>query len=79
LNDNDCITPTLSLKSKQLTWGWSRKVKNGLIETTLVPNDHVLIDWNDKTSDGTWRSQVKIPIKDRSGTSVSLSRKWDIE
>jgi hypothetical protein len=73
------VSPKISLKSGAASYGWTRALTGGSLETTYTPGDDAMVDvtWKDKGMGGSWTTKASIPVDDHSRTKISLSREWD--
>jgi len=72
VGDNDRITPSLALQSKDISVEWERSLDDGnSVTTTFTPNQAVDIEWNDAA----WTANINLPIDDGlGGANVSIKR-----
>jgi len=72
IDDNNKISPTLALQSKDFSVEWERGLEDGnSVTTTLTPNQAIDIEWNDAA----WTANVNLPIDDGiGGANVSIKR-----
>ena len=67
------VKPKISLKSGDVTYGYSRKGANGSIDTTLKLGENVVVEWTDNSSSGAWKTTVDMPLEDSKKTKVRRS------
>jgi len=72
------VKPKISLKSGDVTYGYSRKGANGSIDTTLKLGENVVVEWTDNSSSGAWKTTVDMPLEDSKKTKVSFARDWTL-
>ena len=77
LDDKNTVTPTISLKTGAMTYGWTRKINGGSLETKLHPGDKVDLTWEDNGASGVWTTKAEVPLENHAGTKVSFSRDWN--
>lgn len=77
LDDKNTVSPSISLKSGGMTYGWLRKINGGTIGATLHPGDKVEINWEDNGANGVWKTKAEVPLEDHSATKISFSRDWN--
>jgi len=77
VNDNNVITPAVSLKDGDLSYGWNHKLSGGSIDANFRPGNNLDIEWQDNASNGFWSTKASIPVNNPSGTKVSFSREWN--
>ena len=79
LDDKNSVTPKISLKSGAASYGWTRALNGGSVETTYTPGDEAVVDveWKDKGMGGVWTTKASIPVDDHSKTKLSISREFD--
>jgi len=70
------LTPKISLKSGEVTYGYKRTNANGALDTNLVPGEKISVEWTDNGSSGAWKTKVDVPLQDQSKTKVSFARDW---
>jgi hypothetical protein len=70
------LSPKISLKSGDVTYGYKRTNANGALDTSLVPGEKVTLEWTDNSSSGAWKTKVDVPLQDQSKTKVSFARDW---
>jgi len=70
------VSPKISLKSGDITYGYRHSLVNGVLETNLHPGDNVVVEWTDNANSGAWKTKVDVPLQDQSKTKVSFSRDW---
>lgn len=64
------VKPKISLKSGDVTYGYSRKGANGSLDTTLKLGENVAVAWTDNTNSGAWTTTVDVPFDDSKKTKV---------
>jgi len=72
----DRLSPKISLKSGDITYGYRHAMQNGHLDTTLHPGDNVVVEWTDNAKSGAWKTKVDVPLQDQTKTKVSFSRDW---
>lgn len=77
--DNDTLSPSISLKSGTVKYGWKRAFEGGSVESVLTVGDSLAVTWKDAATSGGWVSKVKVPLDDRSKKAkISISRDWAV-
>jgi len=71
------ISPSISLKSGDVSYGYTRKWDGGSLASKFFPGDKVAMEWTDNGSSGTWTTTAEMPLDDRSNTKISFARDWD--
>ena len=77
LDDKNTITPSISLKTGDMTYGWKRSWNGGSVDTTYCPGDRVDVVWKDEGANGVWTTKAEIPVDDHSATKISFSRDFN--
>jgi hypothetical protein len=77
INANNEFSPSVSLKSGDVTYGYTRKWDGGSLASKLFPGDRVELEWTDKGSGGSWSTTANVPLDNKANTKVSFSRDWD--
>jgi len=75
-DNRNTISPSISLTSGHVTYGWTRKWDGGSLETTYHPGDKAVLEWQDKGASGTWKTKASIPVENHANTKVSITRDW---
>lgn len=75
LDDNNEVTPSVSLKSGGLAYAWKRTWEGGSLKAKLFPGDKVDVEWKDDGAGGVWTTNAEFPLDD-SNAKVSISRDW---
>jgi hypothetical protein len=76
LNSKDTIEPSISLKTREVAYGWKRKWTGGSVEAVYHPSDTVDVTWKDEGANGVWTTKAQIPVEDKSNTKITFSRDW---
>jgi len=76
IDDDNTVKPSVSLRNGGITYGWTRKVQGGEVDTTFVPGDKYRVVWKDKSASGVWKTTADIPVDNHAGTKISFSRDW---
>jgi hypothetical protein len=76
LDDNNCVAPSISLKTGDVSYMWNRKFTGGELEANFHPGDNLVLEWTDQGTNGEWVTKADIPVDNQAGTKVSFSRKW---
>jgi hypothetical protein len=71
------ISPSIKLRSGEISYGYKRKWVGGSLFTKYFPGDKVTIDWKDEGASGTWTTTAEVPLADTTATKVSFSREWN--
>lgn len=77
LDDKNTVTPSISLKTGDMTYGWKRSWNGGSVDTTYCPGDRVDVVWKDEGANGVWTTKAEIPVDDHSATKISFSRDFN--
>lgn len=77
LDENNIISPAVSLKDGEMSYGWNRKINGGCLDAKFSPGDNVEVEWTDNGSNGVWTTKATIPVNNQAGTKVSFSREWN--
>lgn len=76
LDNNNVISPSISMKSGAMSYKWNRKFTGGSLEAKFNPGDNLALEWTDKGSNGEWVTKADIPVDNQAATKISFSRKW---
>lgn len=76
LDDSNELNPSLSLKTGDIVYGWTRKWNGGSLKSKLFLNDKVAFEWKDEGANGAWTTKAEVPLKGDSQPKVSFSRDW---
>jgi len=77
--DKDTLSPSISLKSGTVKYGWTRAFDGGSVESVLTVGDELAIKWKDDAKCGGWTSKVSVPLDDRAKKAkISVSRDWAV-
>lgn len=76
LDDNNDLTPSISLKSGALAYAWKRKWTGGSLESKLTPGEKVDVEWKDEGANGLWTTSAEFPLEDAAKCKVSIVREW---
>jgi len=77
IDDNNEFNPSVSLKSGEVTYGYTRKWEGGSLASKLFPGDKVELEWTDKGSGGSWSTTAEVPLDNKANTKISFARDWD--
>jgi hypothetical protein len=77
LDDKNEITPSIRLRSGEISYGYKRKWHGGSLLSRYFPGDKVSFEWKDEGASGTWTTTADVPLADASATKVSFSREWN--
>jgi len=77
VDDKNTVSPTVNLKNGDISYGWTRKINGGSVESRLHPGDRLELDWKDNGANGAWNTKAEIPLDDHSKSKVSFSRDWN--
>ena len=77
LDRSNIISPSISLRTGSIKYGWLRKWSGGSLKTSLHPGEKVSFDWRDESETGTWNTHADIPLDDAKKSKVSISRDWN--
>lgn len=77
LDSRNEISPSVSLKNGDVTYGYTRKWDGGSLKSKLFPGDKLEVSWTDNGSGGSWTTSAEVPLGDTSNTKISFSRDWD--
>jgi len=78
LDDKNTVSPSISLKSGEMTYGLTRKLNGGHLDIDFHPGDKVLLEWTDNGANGVWSTKADIPVGNTAATKVSFSRDWNL-
>lgn len=70
------VSPSVSLKTGDISYGYTRKWVGGSLSSRLFPGDRVQMAWRDEGASGTWTTTADVPLADKSATKISFSRDW---
>jgi hypothetical protein len=77
LDSNNDVYPSISLKTGDITYGWTRKWDGGSLKTQYFPSDKVALQWKDEGTSGNWITKADIPLDDQTKTKLTFSREWN--
>tara|TARA_B110000090_G_scaffold197541_1_gene235591 strand:+ start:211 stop:864 length:654 start_codon:yes stop_codon:yes gene_type:complete len=77
LDDNNSVSPTMSLKSGDMSYGWTRKINGGKFGSRLFPGDRVDLTWEDEGASGVWTTKAEVPLDNAANSKISFSRDWN--
>lgn len=78
LNSRNSFSPSISLKSKRMSYEWMRKWHGGFLNTVFRPSEKLLLlNWKDRSVTGDWTTRLLLPIDDMSSAKISFSHDWD--
>ena len=78
IDKNNFISPTLSLKSRRMSYEWLRKWNGGSVSSTYHPGDSLSVEWKDAGATGSWTTRAHIPLDNMADTKVSFGHEWDV-
>jgi len=76
VDSKNTVTPSVSLRDGEVSYGWKRSLEGGSIDATFNPGKNVEVEWTDNGSNGVWKTKADIPVSNHAGTKVSFSREW---
>lgn len=76
LDESNELSPSVRVKSGDLSVGYKRSWKGGSILSTFFPGDKVTFEWKDNGSNGAWTSKASVPLDDLTKTKVTLGHEW---
>jgi hypothetical protein len=76
LDANNEVSPSMSLKTGDISYGYTRKWSGGAISTRLFPGERVKLSWRDNGASGSWITTADVPLADKSNTKITFSRDW---
>jgi len=76
-DSKNTISPAINLKSREMSYGWTRKWEGGSVEAVYHPGDRVDVNWKDEGSNGVWNTKAEIPVDDVKSSKVTFSRDWN--
>lgn len=76
LDDKNEISPSIRLRTGEISYGYKRKWQGGSLLSRYFPGDKVSFEWKDEGASGTWTTIADVPLADASATKVSFSREW---
>jgi len=75
--NNDTFSPSMSLKTGAMSYGWKRKWAGGSVDSTLKVKDSLAVSWRDEANSGAWVVKAKIPLDDSaSKAKIGIERDW---
>lgn len=78
-NENNAIQPSVSLLSKEIKSKYVRSWDSGSLATTLHPGTKlVVLEWNDVSPTGVWKTKATVPLADVKSAKFSVSRDWKV-
>lgn len=77
IDERNEVSPSVSLKNGDVSYGYTRKWDGGSLKSKLFPGDKVEVEWTDNGSKGTWTTTAEVPLDNRANTKVSFGRDWD--
>lgn len=77
IDDHNEISPSISLKKGDISYGYTRKWNGGSLKSKFFPGDKINLEWSDQGSQGTWTTSAEVPLANRANTKVSFSRDWN--
>lgn len=78
VDSSNTVAPSISLKTGDIKYGWTRKWNGGSLTGTLTPGDAIELDWRDNGVNGQWATKATIPVDDAKGTKVTIARDWKL-
>lgn len=78
LSDQNSLTPSITGLGNDADVTFTRKWDGGSLATKVGLDRNVEFTWKDRGVAGGWTTVAKVPMGDRSATSISLSRDWDL-
>lgn len=78
-DDNNAIQPSVYLLSKEIKSKYIRSWDSGSLSTTLHPGTKlVVLEWNDISPTGVWKTKATVPLADVKTAKFSVSRDWKV-
>jgi len=71
------ISPSVSLKNGDVTYGYTRKWQGGSLKSKLFPGEKVQLEWTDEGAKGSWTTSAEVPLDNKANTKVSFGRDWN--
>jgi len=68
LNERNTIAPEISLYDARIIYQWNIALDSGSIRTRVDPTSDVSVTWTDRSMNGKWVTDVRLPL---SGTTLS--------
>jgi len=68
LNERNTIAPEISLYDATILYKWNLALEGGSIQTRVNPTSDVSVTWTDRSMNGKWVTDVRIPL---AGTTLS--------
>lgn len=68
LNERNTIAPEISLHDATILYQWNIALDSGSIRTRVDPTSDVRVTWIDRTMNGKWVTDVRVPL---AGTTLS--------
>mmetsp|Transcript_18976 Transcript_18976/g.21183 ORF Transcript_18976/g.21183 Transcript_18976/m.21183 type:complete len:294 (+) Transcript_18976:2-883(+) len=73
MNDNNIISPQISLSDAKIIYNWDIMMESGSIHTTVDPTDAIDIQWTDRSMNGRWVTDVNLPLKGTTLKQLALN------
>eukprot|EP01035_Chromulina_nebulosa_P018215 gene18215-23881_t len=77
IDDVSTIAPSISLRTGDISYKYSRKLSAGSISGKFIPDDKVEVEWKENVSNGVWITKADIPLDRSKNTKISLTKQWD--
>jgi hypothetical protein len=77
LDERNDISPSIKLRSGEISYGYRRKWNGGSLFSKYYPGDRLSFEWKDQGASGTWTTTAEVPLADTTATKVSFSRDWN--
>lgn len=78
VDDANELIPSMSFKTKLVTYAWKHKWNGSSLTSTLIPDDSIELVWKDIGYNGNWNTKGSLSLKDSSKNKLSISREWNV-
>lgn len=77
--EDNTFSPSVSLKTGSVSYGWLRKWEGGSLDSKLNLGEKLTMTWKDEAKTGVWKTTATVPLDDSGKkTKISVSRDWAI-
>ena len=77
-NSRNSFSPSISLKSKRMSYEWTRKWHGGFLNAVLRPTEkQVVVNWKDRSVTGDWTTRLALPVDNMDNAKISFSHDWE--
>lgn len=67
LDERNTISPEISLHTAKIMYNWSIALDSGSIRTRVDPTSAIQVTWMDRSMNGKWVTDFKLPLEGRPG------------